>query len=180
MKLYRIDDHGVVTSVPDEDRLVTPWGVIVEPTGAILVVDRVSNRLWRLEAGAGVSDVAEVKAPRAILFDKQGNTLVLTDQNLIKIVEGGKTEPLLADPPFEFPQDAVLHPDGNYYVTDGYKRAIWQLTPRGQINVLAEGEPLLSPQGITVDKDGNLLVADPHAQAVFKVTTSGEVSVLAR
>jgi sugar lactone lactonase YvrE len=152
----------------------------VEPTGQILVVYRLTKRLRRLEAGGEVTDVAEVSAPRAILFDEQGSILVLTDRNLVKVVDGGRTEPLLSAPPFELAHDAVLHPNGNYYITDGYKRAIWQVTPEGQASVLLEGEPLMNPQGMTVDKEGNLFVVDPHARTLFKVSVKGDVSVMAR
>jgi sugar lactone lactonase YvrE len=127
-----------------------------------------------------VSDVAEVQAPRAILFDKEGATLVLTDSNLMKIGSGGNVEPVLDEPPFEFPHDAVLHPNGNYYVTDGYAKAVWQITPQGQTSPLVQGDPLMSPQGLAVDGEGNLIVADAHAKALFQVSVKGEVKVLAQ
>jgi len=84
----------------------------------------------------------------------------------------------LDSPPFEFPHDAVLHPNGNYYVSDGYARAIWRVTPAGQVTALVQGSPLQSPQGLAVDHHGNLLVADPHAKSILQVSTKGEVKVL--
>ena len=33
--------------IADDERLVTPWGVAVEPSGSILAVDRVTQRLRR-------------------------------------------------------------------------------------------------------------------------------------
>jgi sugar lactone lactonase YvrE len=176
MKLYRIDASGSIEPVADDNRFVTPWGIAVEPSGDILVVDRVTHRLRRVTAD-GVTDVADVQAPRAILFDKENAILVLTDRNLERVAEGGKTTPLLQDPPFEFPHDAVLHPDGNYYVSDGYARAIWRVTPAGEATALVQGDPLESPQGLAVDGNGDLLVADPHARKIFQVTTKGEVKV---
>lgn len=178
MKLYRIDDAGNVTPVPDDDRFVTPWGVAVEPTGTILAVDRVTQRLRRVSGDGEVADVAEIKGPRAILFDKAGGVLVLTDRNLVRVGEGGRIEPVLEDSPFELAHDAVLHPNGNYYVTDGYAKAIWQVTPQGEPTVLVQGDPLQSPQGLAVDGEGNLLVADAHARTVFKVNPKGEIAAL--
>lgn len=180
MKLYRIDDGGNVTPVPDDDRFVTPWGVAVEPSGAILAVDRVTHRLRRVGTDGKLSDVAEIRAPKSILFDKEGAILVLTDRNLVRIGEGSQPEPIIENSPFEFPHDAVLHPNGNYYVTDGYAKAIWQVTPKGETSVLVQGEPLESPQGLAVDGEGNLLVADAHAKTIFKATVKGEVTVFAR
>ncbi len=50
------------------------------------------------------------------------------DRNLMR-VSSGNAEALLKDPPFEFPHDAVLHPNGNLYVSDGYAKALWQIDP---------------------------------------------------
>ena len=177
MKLYRIDASGNIDPIPDDEHFVTPWGLAVEPTGAILVVDRVTQLLRRITP-EGVTDVAQVTAPRAVLFDKGGGIVVLTDRNLERVGDDGKLEPLLYSPPFEFPHDAVLHANGNYYVSDGYARAIWTVTPAGQVSALVQGAPLQSPQGLAVDHQGNLLVADPHARSIFQVSTKGEVKVL--
>ncbi len=177
MKLYRIDAAGNIDPVADDERFVTPWGILVEPSGDILVVDRVTQRLRRITAD-GVTDVAEVQAPRAILFDKKGAIVILTDRNLEKVGGDGKTEPLLDSPPFEFPHDAVLHPNGNYYVSDGYARAIWRVTPAGEVSALVQGDPLKSPQGLALDGKGNILVADPHARSIFQVSIKGEVKTL--
>jgi hypothetical protein len=174
MKLYKIDDAGTVTAVADDDRFVTPWGVAVDDDD-ILAVDRVTHRLRRVKPSGAVEDIVEVKSPRAVLFDGDGAIVVLTDDNLVT-VSGDTTTPITSSPPFEFPHDAVLHPDGSFYVSDGYARAIWKVTPDGNVSPLVQGEPLSSPQGLAVDREGNLLVADAHARAIFRVTTRGEVS----
>jgi sugar lactone lactonase YvrE len=179
MKLYTIDGAGTITPVPDDDRFVTPYGVAVEPSGDILAVDRVTHRLRRVKAGGKVEDVVDVRAPRAILFDKEGAIVVLTDKTLLK-VSGNSTSPIVATPPFEFPHDAVLHSNGSYYVTDGYAHAVWQVSPDGKVSALVKGEPLKSPQGIAVDGKGNLLVADAHAKAIFQITLQGQVTPLVK
>ncbi len=180
MKLYRIGSAGEITPLPDDDRLVTPWGIAVEPSGTILTVDRLTNRLYRLSADGKTGEVAQVQAPRAVLFDKRGAIIVLTDRNLMRVDDQGKVEPLLENPPFEFPHDAAFHRNGNFYVTDGYARAIWQVSPQGEVSALVQGDPLMSPQGLAVDGKGNLLVADAHARSVFLVTPEGKISTLAR
>jgi sugar lactone lactonase YvrE len=179
MKLYTIDATGKVEAVADDERFVTPWGVAIEPSGDILAVDRVTHRLRRIKTGGKVEDVVDVRAPRAILFDKDGAIVVLTDKTLVR-VSGGSTSPIVATPPFEFPHDAVLHPNGNFYVTDGYAKAVWQVTPDGKVAALVKGEPLKSPQGIAVDGKGNLLVADAHAKAIFQITPKGEISAVGK
>jgi len=177
MKLYSIDANGTIQALPDDDRFVTPWGIAVEPSGNILAVDRVTHRLRRVDVNGAVEDLLEIRAPRAVLFDADGNILVLTDDNLSRIDSASST-PLANDPPFEFPHDAVLHPDGSFYVTDGYARAIWRVSASGDVDSLVQGEPLISPQGLAVDSKGNLLVADAHAKAIFQVTPEGEITRL--
>lgn len=179
MKLYTIDGAGKIEAVADDDRFVTPWGIAIEPSGDILAVDRVTHRLRRIKTGGKVEDVVDVRAPRAILFDKDGAIVVLTDKTLVR-VSGGSTSPIVATPPFEFPHDAVLHPNGNFYVTDGYAKAVWQVTPDGKVASLVKGEPLKSPQGIAVDAKGNLLVADAHAKAIFQITPKGEITPIGK
>ena len=179
MKLYTIDGAGKIETVADDERFVTPWGIAVEPSGDILAVDRVTHRLRRVKEGGKVEDVADVRAPRAILFDKDGAIVVLTDKTLVR-VSGSSTSPIVATPPFEFPHDAVLHPNGSFYVTDGYAKAVWQVSPDGKVAAVVKGEPLKSPQGIAVDGKGNLLVADAHAKVIFQVSLKGEIAPLGK
>lgn len=183
MKLYRLDPSGAITPIADDDRFVTPWGVAVEPSGDILAVDRVTHQLRRVKADGKVSEVAKIQAPRAIFFDAEGAILVLTDKNIVRVGASGATEPLLQNPPFQFPHDAVRHPNGNLYVTDGYARAVWQVAREGQawkVTALVQGDPLKSPQGIALDGKGNLLVADAHAKAIFQITVKGEITPFGR
>ena len=177
MKLYKIDGAGNIEPVADDDRFVTPWGIAIEESGNLLAVDRVTHRLRRVKPGGAVSDVADIRAPRAILFDKEGAILVLTDKNLVRVKDGATTA-ITSSPPFEFPHDAVLHPDANFYVSDGYAKAIWKVTPDGAVTSFVQGDPLVSPQGLAVDAKGNLLVADAHAKAIFLITPKGELSKL--
>ena len=158
MSLYRIDADGNVVAVADDGGFVTPWGIAVDDSGDFLAVDRVTHRLRRVKSGGEVEDVADVRAPRAILFDKDGTIVVLTDKSLLRITDGSTT-PIATSPPFDFPHDAVLHADGNFYVSDGYAKAIWKVTADGAVTSLVQGDPLVSPQGLAIDRQGNLLVA---------------------
>ena len=138
MSLYRIDADGNVVAVADDGGFVTPWGIAVDDSGDFLAVDRVTHRLRRVKSGGEVEDVADVRAPRAILFDKDGTIVVLTDKSLLRITDGSTT-PIATSPPFDFPHDAVLHADGNFYVSDGYAKAIWKVTADGAVTSLGPG-----------------------------------------
>ena len=173
MALYRITASGEITAIPDDAGFVTPWGIAVAPSGDILAVDRVTQRLRRVRPDS-IEEVATVRAPRAILAESDGALHVLTDRNVLRM-DGGDGEPLVQSPPFEFPHDFARAPDGGFFVTDGYARCIWKISPEGRVSVHARGEPLVSPQGIAVTADGDLLVADAHARTVFRVSGSGEI-----
>lgn len=177
MKLYRIDAGGNVVAVADDGGFVTPLGIAVDASGDILAVDRVTHRLRRVTSSGEVEEVADVRAPRAVIFGKDGAIVVLTDKNLVRVAEGSTT-PIAASPPFEFSHDAVLHADGNYYVSDGYAKAIWKVTADGNVTSLVRGDPLVSPQGLAIDRQGNLLVADPHAKAILRISLKGEITQL--
>lgn len=179
MKLYAITSSGEVTALADDDRFVTPWGVAVEASGDVLAVDRVTHRLRRLRADGTAEDVAEVRAPRAVLVDDEGGIIVLTDEALVR-VDDGQAKPVHGEAPFEFPHDAVLHPDGGFYVSDGYAKTIWRVRPDGATEPFVQGDPLRSPQGLAIEKNGDLLVADAHARAIFRITPKGELTQLAR
>ncbi len=173
MALYRIASSGEITQIPDDDGFVTPWGIAITPEGELLAVDRVTHRLRRVRPDS-VEDVAMIRAPRAILPGSDGSLHLLTDRNVLRL-EGGESEPLVTSPPFEFPHDFVRVPDGDFFVTDGYAKCVWRVTPEGRVSVLARGEPLVSPQGVALSNDGDLLVADAHARAVFRISLSGGV-----
>ena len=173
MALYRISAAGEIAAIPDDDAFVTPWGIAIDPGGGILAVDRVTQRLRRVGPDS-IEDVATIRAARAILAETDGSLHVLTDRNVLRM-EDGDGQPLVQSPPFEFPHDFVRAPDGGFFVTDGYARCIWRISPEGRVSVHARGEPLVSPQGLAVTADGDLLVADAHARAIFRVSPSGEI-----
>lgn len=173
MGLYRLSVESI-ERIPDDDRFVTPWGVALLASGEILAVDRVTQRLRRVGAN-GVEDVAEIAAPRAILVGAEGDEVhILTDRNILRL-EGETTTPLIESPPFEFPHDFARAPDGGFFVTDGYARCVWRVSPEGRVSVLARGEPLISPQGVAALPEGDLLVADAHARAIFRISPAGEI-----
>lgn len=173
MALYRITASGEITAVPDDAGFVTPWGIAVDSSGDILAVDRVTQRLRRVRPDS-IEDVATIRAPRAILAESDGSLHVLTDRNVLRM-ENGDAEPLVQSPPFEFPHDFVRAPDGGFFVSDGYARCIWKISPEGRVSVHARGEPLISPQGMALSADGDLLVADAHARTIFRVSGGGQV-----
>ncbi len=178
MALYRIDVGGGIRQIPDDQRFVTPWGIALPPAGGVLAVDRVTRRLRHI-SDRGIDDIAEIEAGRAILSGSDDELFVLTDRNILRVTDGA-VEPLIQSPPFEFPHDLARSDDGTFFVTDGYARCIWEVSPGGRVSKFAEGPPFMSPQGIARAGDGTLLVADAHAKTIFRVFPDGAAAPLQR
>ncbi len=176
MALYRLGAAGEIERIPDDEHFVTPWGVALPPGGGVLAVDRVTRRL-RLLSESGIEDLAEIEAGRAILPGADGELFVLTDRNIVRVRDGA-LEPLIQSSPFEFPHDLARGGDGTFFVTDGYARCVWAVSPEGRVSKLASGTPFMSPQGLAMTGDGALLVADAHARAIFRVSPDGSISPL--
>ena len=71
-----------------------------------------------------------------------------------------------AGPPFHYPTNLAVSPEGELYVTDGYGNArIHRFSPEGQLQ-LSWGEPgdgpgqFHVPHGVAVDQQGTVFVAD--------------------
>lgn len=85
-----------------------------------------------------------------------------------------------AGPPFHFPTNVALSPDGEIYVSDGYGNAcIHKFTPDGR-RLFSWGEPgngpgeFRVPHGIAVDKSGTVYVADRENSRVQRFSSKGE------
>lgn len=85
-----------------------------------------------------------------------------------------------AGPPFNFPTNVALSPEGDIYVTDGYGNArVHKFTPTGQL-LYSWGEPgtgpgqFQVPHGIAVDRRGLLYVADRENSRIQVFTPDGQ------
>lgn len=84
-----------------------------------------------------------------------------------------------AGPPFHFPTNVALSPQGDLYVSDGYGNArIHKFTPNGKL-LLSWGEPgnkpgqFHVPHGIAVNADGTVYVADRENSRIQLFTPDG-------
>jgi DNA-binding beta-propeller fold protein YncE len=84
-----------------------------------------------------------------------------------------------AGPPFNYPTNLALAPDGDLYVTDGYGNArVHRFTPDGRL-VQSWGEPgsgpgqFHVPHGLAVDREGTVYVADRENSRVQLFSPEG-------
>lgn len=85
-----------------------------------------------------------------------------------------------AGPPFYFPTNVALSPEGDLYIADGYGNArIHKFSANGQL-LFSWGEPgsgpgqFQVPHGIAVDRDGTVYVADRENSRIQYFTPDGK------
>ncbi|MBW3542140.1 MAG: peptidyl-alpha-hydroxyglycine alpha-amidating lyase family protein [Planctomycetes bacterium] len=83
-------------------------------------------------------------------------------------------------PPFNFPTNLALAPNGEVYVTDGYGNArVHRFSPGGEL-LHSWGEPgrgpgqFQIPHGIAIDSEGRIYVADRENSRIQRFTPDGE------
>jgi DNA-binding beta-propeller fold protein YncE len=85
-----------------------------------------------------------------------------------------------AGPPFHYPTNVALSPEGDVYVSDGYGNArVHKFAPDGRL-LLSWGEPgagpgqFRLPHGIAVDRQGTVYVADRENSRIQLFTPDGQ------
>jgi DNA-binding beta-propeller fold protein YncE len=88
---------------------------------------------------------------------------------------------LRAGPPFHYPTNLALSPEGDMYVTDGYGNArVHKFSPDGRL-LFSWGEPgsgpgqFHLPHGIAVDRQGIVYVADRENSRIQLFTSAGKL-----
>jgi sugar lactone lactonase YvrE len=157
-----------------------PMAIAVDPEGTIFVADLELHRIFRIpHAGGKAEIVTQISAPRGVAFNSKGELIVVstTKDQLLKMSPEGKVSTIVPGRPFSFPHNVAVGPDDAMYVTDGYGKCVWKVTPGGEVSKFAEDAAFSNPVGIWLAGE-TLLVTDPRANAVFEVTLDGAVSQL--
>jgi len=148
-----------------EARFNHPWGICVDKSGNVYVVDRYSNTIRKISPTGTVTTFAGT--PGTV----------------------GGDDGLGPNARFNDPIDAVVDGDGNVYVVQNFGVSVRKITPAGEVTTLAGRDTnaglvdghgsearFYLPYGLGIDVGGNLYVAD--FLAIRKVTPSGYVTTL--
>jgi DNA-binding beta-propeller fold protein YncE len=153
-------------------------GTITEPGNAQIEVEAAPPVI----PPERVVDVrTEVKAPRGLAVDKDGNIYV-ADTEHQRVVVFDKDGKLIhawgkqgKDPgDFVAPEDIEVGPDGHIYVLDSSLARIQVFTPDGQLLGTVGKGGWCSPAGFTIGPDGMVYVADTCTSRIVKYTPTGE------
>lgn len=155
-----------------------PVDIAVASDGTIYVADLELRKLMRIAPGkTEVEQFADVN-PRGVCVDSNDKVWVVSQnsEQLITLDKDGTATAIVKERVFNFPHQVAVNKAGEAYVTDGYEKAIWKVTPGQAPKVWFKGQPLDNPVGITLVDDLPVVV-DPRAQKVFKFDASAKPSV---
>ncbi len=176
-EIYRVAADGSATPITG-GRIGIPMDIAVRSDGTIFVADLELRMLVRIAPGSSeVEQVAQVN-PRGLFVDTRDRVWVVSqDAQQLQIVnDDGKSEVIVGQRVFEFPQQVVVDGAGVAFVSDSYKQAIWRIAHGSEPEIWLQGEPLANPVGLALIDD-RLTIVDPHVRQVFRVNDSRQLEV---
>lgn len=113
--------------------ITRPVGAAVDARGNIFVADECGGAVWRITPGGAVTRMGGFGMPDDVVFDPQGNMLVIDLQTsihaLVRVLASNGKHEVLASKGFIEPQGVVVTKNGTIYVSDDYANTIVEFTP---------------------------------------------------
>ena len=153
-----------------------PWGMAVTSTGDVLVVERLTSHLKRIQSDGQVVDMwgttgsapGELNDPHGIALDESGHVLVVDHGNnrvqafsfdggfLFSFGSTGS-----GPGQFDSPEGIAVGPEGVLYVTDRGNHRVQRFSSSGEFQLAwGDSEQFSGIYGIAVRSDGAILVLD--------------------
>lgn len=176
-EIYRLGASGEPQPLTD-GQIGIPMDIAVKSDGTIYVADLELRRLVRIPAGSKtVETVADVN-PRGVFVDHEDQVWVVSqgEQQLQIVPDSGTPQVIVGQRVFEFPHHVVVNQQGEAFVSDGYKKAIWKVKRGEQPEIVVQGAPLENPVGLSL-VDNQVVVTDPRAAKVFRLTADNKLEV---
>ncbi|MFO1500234.1 MAG: PQQ-binding-like beta-propeller repeat protein [Verrucomicrobiota bacterium] len=158
---------GFLDGPASSARFRNPHGLCVAGNGAVYIADSENNRIRKISAdGRTVTTVA-------------GSGL------------RGYLDGPAAAAQFDFPEDVVIDPRGNLFITEFNNHTVRMVTPGGEVETIAgNGHPgfqdgigpaagLNYPAGLAIDAQRTLYVAEWGSHRIRRILADGTVSELA-
>ena len=136
----------------------------------VFVADLETRFILKFPLSGGKPETFAEINTRGLFLDSQNRIWAVTQEEaqLVILDEAGKPTPVVSSRVFEFPHNVVVLEDGTAFVTDGYRKAIWQIKQGQAPEIFIEKGELKNPVGLALDGN-NLLIADPHAKQIFRL-----------
>jgi len=157
------DRDGVFLGSWGEGIFVRPHGIFIGPDDSVFCVDDLDHTVHKF-------------APDGKLLLTLGTSGQPSDTGATSI---DYRTIIRAGPPFHFPTDLAIGPEGDLYITDGYGNArVHRFSPDGRL-LFSWGKPGAGPgefhvpHGIAVDRSGIVYVADRENSRIQLFTPEG-------
>lgn len=183
-RVCKVDTNGIITTIAGNGgrgfsgdgaaatnaTLNLPVGLAFDANGNLLIVDKLNNRIRKVDARGLITTVAGNGS-----FGYSG--------------DGG---PAIAASLKE-PSSVAIDAAGNLYIADTFNFCLRKVSPTGTITTIAgtgvfgyagDSGPatsagLTSPRGLALDNAGNLYFADFNAQRIRKIDAQGIITTIA-
>jgi sugar lactone lactonase YvrE len=184
-----------------------PGGLLFNPQGNLIVVDRLNTRLRAATDGVmktigggfigdrGLAKSAALVLPSNLAFDKAGNYYIadavgnrirkVDTKGRITTVAGTGVSGYTGDggpataATLSLPEGVAVDGAGNIFIADLANFAIRKVDRSGTITTFAKDSHFFVLQSLATDKSGNVYSTDPGTCVVRKITPDGTVSVVA-
>ena len=162
--LMIFDRNGAFLASWGEGLFARPHGICIGPDDAIYLTDDADHTVRKFSPDG--------RLLLTLGTSGQPSNTGATSMDFRTIVRAG--------PPFHYPCNVALSPEGEIYVSDGYGNArVHKFAPDGRL-LFSWGEPgkgpgqFHIPHGIAVNRDGLVFVADRENSRVQLFTPKGE------
>ncbi len=175
-RIRSITPNGMVSTIAGSEtgfldgasvtaKFSTPFGIAIDASGNIIVVDSGNHRIRSISPDRTVTTVA--------------------GSNVIGFADGAS-----ATAKFSFPTGVAIDASGDIIIADSGNNRIRSIAPNGIVSTIAGSETGFAdgasatakfdfPFGIAIDAGGNIIIADSSNDRIRSITPNGIVSTIA-
>ncbi len=155
------------------DSTITPFGIAVDNSGHIYIVDAAANTVKKFDILTNtISTLVEsgLNTPYGAAVDNSGNVYIADSHNnaIKKYDILTNTISTLVDRGLQLPMGVAVDKSGNVYIADTRNNAIKKFDILTKSASTLVGSDLQRSFGVAVDKSGNVYIADSQNNAIKK------------
>ena len=163
---------SAVLAAPAPLQLTSPFGLVVEAGGTLLVADGSSGRILRIDPHTGRRSV--YAAGLGTVYDLQygpGGLYASTATQVVRFSGRGKREIVARG--LHDPVGLAVAPHGTIYVAEEQTNRVIRFAPGTRARTVIAAVGLDQPLGLALRTDGSLLVVDSHHGRIVRLLDDG-------
>jgi sugar lactone lactonase YvrE len=184
-RVFKVTPDGqmtVVTTLPATlsapSDSIGPVDAVADSAGNVYVLNAFTEIIKVAPDGTFTRILTNLPSQNSFTRDAAGNFYVVYSNNGLKVarIDPSGAQTIWEAQGFSSPQGIVHAADGNLYIDDRTRAAIFKVTPQGAVSLFAQLSTSTTLSGMTQDGAGNFYVSNPNQNNVLKVTPQGAVS----